>query len=237
MKTETSATQAESRFKVVLDTVSDGVTVLDPDLRIQFQNRSISQWFGSRIGEYCFEAYRGRQSPCEDCLVAEVLRDGKSRTGIRDVALPNGGVVLIEFSSAALKNEDGKIIGAVEVARDVTPQKKAEAMLNRTLLERNQVLRRLNEELSDAAGYVKTVLPPPITSGPLRTDWRFIPSASLGGDSFGYHWIDEDHFAMYRSTSAGTAGPRPCSPFDYQCLALPSPAPNRFPESQQVYLR
>src|SRR6185295_8713667 len=30
-----------------------------------------------------------------------------------------------------------------------------------------------------------------------KTDWRFITSTSLGGDSFGYHWLDEEHFAMY----------------------------------------
>ena len=58
-------------------------------------------------------------------------------------------------------------------------------------------MKRLNDELSDATGYVKTVLPQKISSGALLTDWRFIPSASLGGDSFGYHWIDEDHFALY----------------------------------------
>jgi serine phosphatase RsbU (regulator of sigma subunit) len=29
-----------------------------------------------------------------------------------------------------------------------------------------------------------------------RIDWKFIPSTSLGGDAFGYHWLDEDHFVM-----------------------------------------
>ena len=29
------------------------------------------------------------------------------------------------------------------------------------------------------------------------TDWTFIPSSKLGGDSFGYHWIDDDHLACY----------------------------------------
>src|SRR6185369_7117003 len=28
-------------------------------------------------------------------------------------------------------------------------------------------------------------------------DWRFVPSTQLGGDSFGYHWLDSDHFAIY----------------------------------------
>lgn len=28
-------------------------------------------------------------------------------------------------------------------------------------------------------------------------DWRFEPSAALGGDCFGYHWLDRDHFVLY----------------------------------------
>jgi len=55
----------------------------------------------------------------------------------------------------------------------------------------------LAAELARAADYVISLLPPPIAEGPIRTDWRFVPSTQLGGDSFGYHWLDEDHFAMY----------------------------------------
>jgi sigma-B regulation protein RsbU (phosphoserine phosphatase) len=68
---------------------------------------------------------------------------------------------------------------------------------NAALIERNEILNQLNEELAEAADYVKNMLPEPINTGPVKTDWRFIPSTSLGGDAFGYHWIDEDHFAIY----------------------------------------
>ncbi|MBL9118676.1 MAG: SpoIIE family protein phosphatase [Phycisphaerae bacterium] len=71
-------------------------------------------------------------------------------------------------------------------------------------LERNEAFRRLAaseahmaQELSQAAKYVSTLLDPPIDRPELRTSWVFIPSASLGGDSFGYHWIDADRFAFY----------------------------------------
>ena len=56
--------------------------------------------------------------------------------------------------------------------------------------------KRLGEELEEAGNYVRSILPEPTTE-PLAIDWRFIPSTELGGDSFGYHWIDEDHFAIY----------------------------------------
>jgi sigma-B regulation protein RsbU (phosphoserine phosphatase) len=65
------------------------------------------------------------------------------------------------------------------------------------LLQRNEALRQLTAELNEAAEYVKKILPEPLRQGPVLTDWRFIPSTSLGGDSFGYHALDEDHFVIY----------------------------------------
>ena len=56
--------------------------------------------------------------------------------------------------------------------------------------------KHLAEGLTKAAGYVRSLLPPPLT-GPIETEWCFQPSDQLGGDAFGYHWIDDDHFAIY----------------------------------------
>jgi phosphoserine phosphatase RsbU/P len=55
---------------------------------------------------------------------------------------------------------------------------------------------RLAEELSQAAKYVISLLPERL-SGEIATDWQFVPSVELGGDAFGYHWIDTDHLAIY----------------------------------------
>lgn len=63
----------------------------------------------------------------------------------------------------------------------------------RALVESQQ---HLAAELAEAADYVKSLLPEPLT-GKVTTEWRFIPSTQLGGDSFGYHWLDDDHLAMY----------------------------------------
>ncbi len=55
---------------------------------------------------------------------------------------------------------------------------------------------RLAEDLAQAAKYVISLFPERL-SGEITTDWMFIPSVTLGGDAFGYHWIDADHLAMY----------------------------------------
>ena len=55
----------------------------------------------------------------------------------------------------------------------------------------------LDTELLGAAEYVLSLFPRPLTDGPVRADWRMTPSAHLGGDGLGYHWVDPEHFAFY----------------------------------------
>jgi len=72
------------------------------------------------------------------------------------------------------------------------------------LLERNEAYqallasqKALADELAEAAAYVQSLLPAPLDQGPVRTSWQFIPSTSLGGDAFGYHWLDDDRFCLF----------------------------------------
>jgi sigma-B regulation protein RsbU (phosphoserine phosphatase) len=72
-----------------------------------------------------------------------------------------------------------------------------------SLLQRNAAFEALHQsqaalakELAKAASYVRSILPAPMTTK-VEIDWRFVPSASLGGDCFDYFWIDEDHLAIY----------------------------------------
>jgi len=85
-------------------------------------------------------------------------------------------------------------------AYDMTLLEEKEARLNRELAIANAALQRaqalLQAELDEAAAYVRSILPAPMTH-PFRADWRFIPCTSLGGDTFGYHWIDQERCAIY----------------------------------------
>jgi serine phosphatase RsbU (regulator of sigma subunit) len=55
----------------------------------------------------------------------------------------------------------------------------------------------LTGELSGAVDYVFSLLPSPLQGERVRADWCMTPSAHLGGDGLGYHWLDEDRFAFY----------------------------------------
>jgi len=64
-----------------------------------------------------------------------------------------------------------------------------------TALQKSQQV--LANDIATASTYVRSLLPPPQDAGGIVADWRFIPSASLGGDAFGYHDLDPEHFAIY----------------------------------------
>jgi sigma-B regulation protein RsbU (phosphoserine phosphatase) len=72
------------------------------------------------------------------------------------------------------------------------------------LLERNEAFAALQasqqvlaNDLATAAQYVRSLLPPPQQIDTVAADWRFIPSADLGGDAFGYHKLDDTTVAVY----------------------------------------
>lgn len=55
----------------------------------------------------------------------------------------------------------------------------------------------LEAELAEAAEYVSSLLPEPLSEDHIHVDARFIPSSELGGDSFDYFWLDGQNLAMY----------------------------------------
>jgi serine phosphatase RsbU (regulator of sigma subunit) len=65
---------------------------------------------------------------------------------------------------------------------------------NRRDVERAE---ELDRDLLRASNYVLSLLPAGITTGAVRAEWRFVPSAQLGGDAFGYYWLDPDTFVFY----------------------------------------
>ncbi len=70
----------------------------------------------------------------------------------------------------------------------------------RRALERAAEIER---DLDRAAHYVQALLPPVLPTGPVRVDWRFVPSVSVGGDGFGYRTLLDGRFVVWLIDVAG----------------------------------
>jgi Stage II sporulation protein E (SpoIIE) len=55
---------------------------------------------------------------------------------------------------------------------------------------------RMRAEFAAGIKYVRDCIPPPM-DGLVSVDWRYLPASTLGGDTIGYHWVDDDHLALY----------------------------------------
>jgi PAS domain S-box-containing protein len=122
MKADTLTIHGEALFDAVLNTVSDAITVIDRDLKVIYQNNAVLLTYGARIGEKCYAAYRGRQEPCENCIILDVIQDGKPKRALRDIQLPDGSILWMEVFAGPFQDKEGKTVGAVEVVRNVTEQ-------------------------------------------------------------------------------------------------------------------
>ncbi len=55
---------------------------------------------------------------------------------------------------------------------------------------------RMATDIDRAAKYAESILPGEL-DGPVQVSSRYLPAAALGGDSFDYTWIDDDHLLVY----------------------------------------
>lgn len=63
--------------------------------------------------------------------------------------------------------------------------------------QETQAAQALDRDLAEAGRYVASILPAPLSDGPIRTEWVYEPCARLGGDAFGYQMLDDSHAAIY----------------------------------------
>src|SRR5262245_6019358 len=98
------------------------------------------------------------------------------------------------YDMTLLNQREARFIAKLEAAHKELKVAHHELAESREALLRTH--NRLQQQLREAEHYVRAILPPPIAE-PFSVDWLYVPSAQLGGDSLGYHWIDAEHFALY----------------------------------------
>ena len=113
-----------------------------------------------------------------------------------EVRRRDGKTLWISENVRSIYDDAGNFLYYEGTVDDVTELKLAREKLQRTVdaLEQTQV--RLVSELAEAATYVRSLLPDPLV-GPIQADWCYLPSSHLGGDGFGYHWLDSEVLAIY----------------------------------------
>lgn len=126
------------KHDLILASTADGIFGLDSAGRVTFVNRAATAMLGWKAEDLLGREQHsivhkradGSPYPLEECPIYQVLNDGQTRSGDREVFFhQNGSFVPIEFTSAAMV-ENGAVTGAVVTFRDITERQIAEARAN-----------------------------------------------------------------------------------------------------------
>jgi len=123
--------QKVEELQVVLDSITDNITLQDHDLKILLANKaaadSLKLMPNELIGKKCFELWHNRPDACEDCPVVQTFNTNT----IKDGTMQTSDGKHWEIRAFPLQDENGKVRGVIEIARNVTEKKKLEEELQK----------------------------------------------------------------------------------------------------------
>ena len=119
-----------ARLKSILDTMPDGVYIIDQNYDIEYINPVIEREFGTVNGRKCYEYFHNLDDPCLWCKNERVFA-GTSFVGEQDYSKNNK---VYEVFDAPLVNAD-RTVSKLKLLHDITRRKKMELDLEQRNLE------------------------------------------------------------------------------------------------------
>ncbi|MEW6107846.1 MAG: PAS domain-containing protein [Nitrospirota bacterium] len=147
--------ESERFLQDILDSIQDGISILDKDLNIIRTNKIIEMWYSGRmpvLNKKCFQVYHGRTEHCEPCPTLRTLKSGQKDFEVVPLVRDNKVVGWLDlFTFPLMDSKTGKIEGVIEYVRDITERKRAEE-------EREKLIGDLQEALIEIKA-LKVMIP------------------------------------------------------------------------------
>lgn len=122
------------RYITAIDDIGLGLCVIDADHSIRLMNDTLIGWFGEHQGRKCYDVIMGKESPCSQCRLTEVIESGNK---VRYTPTMGDGRIF-EIVATPISNSDGTI-SKMEIIRDITEQKEREERRLKTSRQKEQL--------------------------------------------------------------------------------------------------
>ena len=201
---------SEERFRMLTENVADVVVRINDGIVTWVSNNvadalgaPAGYWIGRRVVDSIVP--EGRESHRQR---AAQVGNGKTFIGRTQLFAADGTRHWVHFNAKPFYASDGTAEGAVASFRIIDDEVEAENRAQQQIDQRDQQNRsltrrlqaqtdRLMSELGSAARYVASILPGDVDANGVHICSRYVPSRELGGDSYDYRWIDDDHLIAY----------------------------------------
>lgn len=135
--------QLTDDWKNILDNITDMITIHDVDFNVLHANKAAKKIMNLpdiyNDSTKCYKYYHGTKSPPDGCPSCDCIKTG--RPAIFEIFEPHLKTFL-EIRAMPRLNSNGKVIGVIHVARDITKSKRLEEKL---INAKNQLEDKVNE--------------------------------------------------------------------------------------------
>jgi len=200
--------EIQERYSFIVNAYGEMMTLINRDYVYELVNDSWCKTFGKSredfIGKTVSQIWGEKRFNTDIKRKIDQCLEGKIFTEEDSFIIAGGERRYYEVTYFPFRAKSKMVSHAVGVTNDITARKKAEIALRKSEkklrelnTQKDQYLSIINSDLDQASKYVNSLLPDKIDHPRLKINWKIVPSAKLGGDSFGYHWIDQEHMALY----------------------------------------
>ena len=99
-------------------------TIQNRDMKIIRTNKLFREDFGTKLGELCYEAYKGSNKICINCPVVKTFADGKTHSTEETVITKEGKEAKMLVYTTPVTDEQGEVVGVMEMSTNITEMKK-----------------------------------------------------------------------------------------------------------------
>ena len=128
----------------IMNAIGDGVSIIDRTYKVLYENQVHKDMLGDHVGKHCYKAYTKKQGICDGCPVALTFKDGTVHTVQREIQTDKE-IRYVEISASPFKNSMGEIVAGIEILRDITERKKAEAAVIESEWKLKNIIEHSNE--------------------------------------------------------------------------------------------
>jgi PAS domain S-box-containing protein len=182
----------------ILETLNQGVMVVDDCQRVNFINSYLEEIFGvpaeEMIGHVALKYYAPEEHEFILAQIAESERTGQHRF---EFVLPrkDGSRLPVVIATRRFEDPDGRMF-AIVTFTDISDQKRAEALLREVNVKLEERQRQIEEELALAARVQQTLAPHSLVWGGLHVDAYYDAVRTIGGDFGVVSPIEEEHLNL-----------------------------------------
>jgi PAS domain S-box-containing protein len=159
--------QRNKQLERILNSIADGVFTIDMDSHITFFNAPAERITGvprkQALGKKCYDVFRA--NICQSaCALSCTMKSGKDRINYHiNILNAEGRSVPVSVSTSVLQDENGKIIGGVEIFRDLSTIETLRKEIRDhysfgDIISKSHEMRRILDILPDIAASGSTVL-------------------------------------------------------------------------------